>query len=489
MRNESRTAYLNIPRLSIDTALVSVSWGVAVLATRALHQDLVALPYSWMPILYALAFLSVMNSRELYDITAYTYPNRTLRSVVLAFIVATLVLCLMLPFVTVSQEAVDLLAFFTLSSMTILGVRYFLTYPQEGPTNSKRAIHTLFVGNPEVIRQYLDHLEKTSFRMCPIGYLAKSPVISITNDTYVHAFQAVNSAARASENDSLSSITSTDTIESLVSLSYLGTPNELGDVLDQNIIDEVVLAWNRLESNCIDELLKICTARGVLTRVVLDIWQTEKGHSHLHSIGPLPVMVYHHSHLSTPQQAVKRTMDFLSGFLGLLFFFITALIIVPLIRLESKGPAFAQLERIGRNGRPFKQLRYRINRLEIDKDSRLQGHMTRIGRFLFRVHLHYLPSFWNVFIGEMSLVGTRGALNKPVSNSHDRKFWLKPGLTGLWHVWDFDRLLDDVGIQALDETYASDWSLLLDLQILLQTPIISLVHRIIGQAPDGEVSS
>jgi lipopolysaccharide/colanic/teichoic acid biosynthesis glycosyltransferase len=302
----------------------------------------------------------------------------------------------------------------------------------------------------------------------------------------------------------------------------LGDIDDLSGVLAQNVVDEVVLAWNRENNGRVSSLLKICTEHGVLTRVALDVWQAGNAHSHMHTIGSLPVLVYHRSHLSTPQQTVKRGLDMLAGVIGLLVFALSALVLVPIIRRSTRQPAFAWIDRIGRNGRSFRQLRYRICKQGANLATRNAEEMTRVGRFLYRSRLHYLPSFWNVLTGTMSLVGIRGTNPGATSQSaqeasHEalphiqpqrqlkaqtqtklaptnhqpapRKISLKPGLTGLWHVWDFDRLLDEAGLQELDETYAANWSLWLDIRILLQTPVIAVIHRIIGHMPGGEVPS
>jgi lipopolysaccharide/colanic/teichoic acid biosynthesis glycosyltransferase len=489
MRNESRTAYLNIPRLALDTALVVVSWGAAALAGRVVHPTLEPLAFAWIPLLYALSFLSVMNGLGLYDLTAPSSPHKTLRGVVAACVVAILIPCLMLPFepfVPSRRIAMDLLAFMSLAGLTFLGIRYFLTFPQANRATSQRAVHTLFVGEPDAIRTYMENLGKTSFRVRPIGCLTDHGV------------------------------------RPLEDLPVLGDIDDLSGVLAQNVVDEVVLAWNRENNGRVSSLLKICTEHGVLTRVALDVWQAGNAHSHMHTIGSLPVLVYHRSHLSTPQQTVKRGLDMLAGVIGLLVFALSALVLVPIIRRSTRQPAFAWIDRIGRNGRSFRQLRYRICKQGANLATRNAEEMTRVGRFLYRSRLHYLPSFWNVLTGTMSLVGIRGTNPGATSQSaqeasHEalphiqpqrqlkaqtqtklaptnhqpapRKISLKPGLTGLWHVWDFDRLLDEAGLQELDETYAANWSLWLDIRILLQTPVIAVIHRIIGHMPGGEVPS
>ena len=193
-----------------------------------------------------------------------------------------------------------------------------------------------------------------------------------------------------------------------------------------------------------------------------------------------PVLVYHKTNLSNLQQSLKRGGDLVNGLLGLAVFLLASVVIVPVSLIMNRANPFVLVKRTGRNGRPFRQLRYRVTLPGRDPASRLPEDRTAWGRFLFRSRLHYLPSFWNVFTGEMSLVGTRGALTAAPEGKATHTVSLKPGITGLWHVRDFDRTLDDLGLQALDNEYAERWSLLLDLRILLLTPLISVIHRVIG---------
>ncbi len=200
--------------------------------------------------------------------------------------------------------------------------------------------------------------------------------------------------------------------------------------------------------------------------------------------------------------AVKRAIDILaSGFLLILLSPLFAFIALA-IKLNSKGDVFFKQERMGRLGVPFKCLKFRTMHVnnnpkvhqefvqdfikgkdEKAEQARSAGatvykitndpRVTPIGRLLRKTSLDELPQFWNVLVGEMSLVGPR----PPVRYEFEiydlwhrrRVFEAKPGITGLWQVSGRSQLRFDEMVR-LDLRYSRSWSLWLDLVILLRTP-------------------
>jgi lipopolysaccharide/colanic/teichoic acid biosynthesis glycosyltransferase len=171
-----------------------------------------------------------------------------------------------------------------------------------------------------------------------------------------------------------------------------------------------------------------------------------------------------------------------------------------LVKLGSKGPIFFKQERLGHLGKPFTFLKFRsmyvnndhkihqtfIKRvIKGEHDGRSEGgskavykmtndpRITRVGRFIRRTSLDELPQFINVLKGEMSLVGPRPpiAYECEVYDIWHRRRVLevKPGITGLWQVKGRSRVRFDEMVR-LDLQYARNWSLWLDIKILLQTP-------------------
>jgi lipopolysaccharide/colanic/teichoic acid biosynthesis glycosyltransferase len=194
--------------------------------------------------------------------------------------------------------------------------------------------------------------------------------------------------------------------------------------------------------------------------------------------------------------AGKRMIDIVLSSFALLILLPLFLLIVAVLRSTSKGPALFRQERIGQFGRRFTLLKFRSmqisNRSTIHEqyvrklirgdlgvpDSgvfKIQSdpRVTRVGRLLRKTSLDELPQFWNVLIGEMSLVGPRPPVPYEVEVYdiwHRRRVLeAKPGITGLWQVTGRSRTCFDDMVR-LDLRYTQSSSLWLDLKILLQTP-------------------
>ena len=197
---------------------------------------------------------------------------------------------------------------------------------------------------------------------------------------------------------------------------------------------------------------------------------------------------------------IKRAMDVMGSSVALILLSPVFLLLAILIRLNSKGPVFFRQERVGQFERPFVFLKFRSMYVSTDSEihkeyvrnfiagraeSNTQGgrrpiykitndpRVTWIGRFMRRTSLDELPQFWNVLIGQMSLVGPRPPILYELEAYdiwHRRRLLeAKPGITGLWQVHGRSKTTFDDMVR-LDLRYCKTWSPLSDVKILLQTP-------------------
>jgi lipopolysaccharide/colanic/teichoic acid biosynthesis glycosyltransferase len=200
------------------------------------------------------------------------------------------------------------------------------------------------------------------------------------------------------------------------------------------------------------------------------------------------------------QKTLKRGMDIAGALMGLILFSPLMAVVAALIKITSRGPVLFRQTRLGYEGRRFVFFKFRsmqngchdfVHREYVQKwilgktDEINNGsgerpfykithdpRITPLGRFLRKTSLDELPQLWNVLKGEMSLVGPRPAIGYEIEAYKDwhvrRTMEVKPGITGLWQVMGRNRTTFDEMAQ-LDLQYAKNWSLLLDLKILLKT--------------------
>ncbi|HTS12562.1 MAG TPA: sugar transferase [Candidatus Limnocylindrales bacterium] len=201
----------------------------------------------------------------------------------------------------------------------------------------------------------------------------------------------------------------------------------------------------------------------------------------------------------------KRSMDLVGAALALIVLSPALLVLAILIKLSSKGPVFFRQTRVGQYGEPFVFLKFRSMIVSTDASIHQQymkrfiagktqsssfggtqkaiykikndPRVTWIGRLMRRTSLDEIPQFWNVLCGEMSLVGPRPPIPYELEAYdlwHRRRLLeAKPGITGLWQVHARSKTTFDDMVR-LDLQYSRTWSLLLDLKILLQTPLAVL---------------
>lgn len=273
----------------------------------------------------------------------------------------------------------------------------------------------------------------------------------------------------------------------VVTREILGRVQEIEGILHSQVVDEVAICLPLTQSQHIDEIARLCEEEGKIVRIPMYMLEHTLSAGRVEDVAGLPI----YSLVSGPDRVAgllaKRLLD-VAGSCVLLVLLSPLMAAVALaIRFDSAGGVLFRQTRVGLHGRTFEVLKFRTmidgaeRRLaELAERNEIRGHafkvtndprITRVGRWLRRTSLDELPQLWNVFRGEMSLVGPRPPLISEVAGYdvwHRRRLSMKPGMTGLWQVrarseQDFDRWVET------DLEYIDSWSLWLDLRIILRT--------------------
>lgn len=276
----------------------------------------------------------------------------------------------------------------------------------------------------------------------------------------------------------------------------IGHVEELSDIVRAHFIDEI-LVFLPEERELVKELIAESRRSGITLRVVPDSYDGLAWGAPIEHLGPFPTIQIHQRPIPILGLISKRCVDVLGSALALLVSSPVSLLITLAIKLDSPGSVFYRSERIGQKGVTFTCYKFRTmvqnaeamqERLremnerggvlfKIAKDPRI----TRVGRFLRKYSLDEIPQFWNVFCGDMSLVGPRPPVPgeyRQYELDHLKRLQVTPGITGLWQVEartnpSFESYIN------LDTHYVDNWSVWLDIKILLKT--VAVVFAGTGQ--------
>ncbi len=216
----------------------------------------------------------------------------------------------------------------------------------------------------------------------------------------------------------------------------------------------------------------------------------------LETVAGIPFVTLSEAHHSFDMMVIKRIMDIVGSIIGIIISIpVIALVAIPL-KLESPGPLFFKQIRVGLNGREFRIYKLRSmykdaeqRKKELMARNKMSGQMfkvdndpriTHVGRFIRRTSIDELPQFLNVLIGDMSLVGTRPPTKdeyKRYESRHLRRLSMKPGITGLWQISGRSNIRDFEKVVEYDTRYIDNWSIWLDIRILLKTVQVVITGR------------
>ncbi len=266
----------------------------------------------------------------------------------------------------------------------------------------------------------------------------------------------------------------------------LGTLETLFHHTRKQFVDEIFFT-TPCEQGVMQDVLKKARTHGVDLRLVPELYGGLAWSSPIEYVGQFPTIPLHCGIVPEIGLMLKRVLDLTFSMLTILLLSPMLLFIAAAIKLDSRGPVLYASDRIGKKGRVFRCFKFRT--MVVDAEERLAGiaHMnerdgvlfkitndpriTRVGRILRKYSLDELPQFLNVLRGDMSVVGPRPPIASEVEEyklSHLRRLDVTPGITGLWQVQGRQDPSFDSYV-SLDLSYIENWSIWLDLKIIVRT--------------------
>ena len=266
----------------------------------------------------------------------------------------------------------------------------------------------------------------------------------------------------------------------------LGDLGDLELLISSDAVDEVYVALPSSAQHSLEPVIERCRQHGVRFRVVPDLLEAQFGRMEFHPIAGIPLITLSDSQIAGFKYLQKRTVDISVSLLALVLTSPIWAVVALAIKLTSRGPVLFRQTRIGRRGVEFTFLKFRsmVHDAEERKEELFGVDLhpllfkdpadfrrTWVGRWLRRFSLDELPQLVNVLAGSMSLVGPRAQVPAEVAQYDEwarHRLRVLPGLTGLWQVSGRSDLPFEEMVM-LDTFYVSNWSLGLDLKILLKT--------------------
>jgi exopolysaccharide biosynthesis polyprenyl glycosylphosphotransferase len=264
---------------------------------------------------------------------------------------------------------------------------------------------------------------------------------------------------------------------------------KLDSIMRQHAVDEVLVVLPpKHYGPLVEKIVSRCEQEGIIVRVRTEMFELQTAKAYADDLEGLPVLTIRSGPQDDWRLAAKRVIDALGSLALLVMLAPLFALVALLIKLDSRGPIFFTQERIGLNKRRFAMLKFRTmvsgaeeQQATLEELNEAEGpvfkirndpRITLIGKFLRRFSIDELPQLVNVLKGDMSLVGPRPLPVRDVERidvaSHKRRFSIKPGLTCLWQVNGRSNIGFEEWVR-LDLQYIDQWSLGLDILILLKT--------------------
>ena len=268
----------------------------------------------------------------------------------------------------------------------------------------------------------------------------------------------------------------------------IGGVDEIDELVRATAADGIIVSVGALTAERLNFVTRAMAGSGVHVELSAPLRGFSADRLTVRSLGDQFTVVHVRPRVDSPRRAiVKRSVDMVLAVIGLTLSAPMLLVLAVIIKLDSPGPVLFHQRRVGKGGTPFHLVKLRS--MVADAEDRLESlrhlneadgplfkvrgdpRITRVGRYIRNLSLDELPQLWNVLRGEMSLVGPRPALPDEIRGwtpELHQRLQVRPGITGMWQVSGRSEATFDDYVQ-LDLFYVDNWSLSLDLKILLRT--------------------
>lgn len=265
-------------------------------------------------------------------------------------------------------------------------------------------------------------------------------------------------------------------------IPHLGKLETLLDTINNQKIEEVIIAIEPSEREKIQQILTTTKATNVMIKAIPDLLDILSGSVKMSSLFGVPLIELSHELLPAWQENVKRVIDVVLSIIALIILSPFLLFLAIGVKLSSKGPILYSHERIGRYGKPFKIYKFRSMCIDAEKNgpalsSQDDPRVTKFGRLMRKMRFDELPQFYNVLMGDMSIVGPRPERQYYIEQIVDKAphylllFKVRPGITS-WGQVKFgyaENVTEMIQRLNYDIIYLENMSLYVDLKIMIYT--------------------
>ncbi|MEH2956002.1 sugar transferase [Candidatus Merdisoma sp. JLR.KK011] len=392
---------------------------------------------------------------------------------------------------------VEFIAVLKYNSVLILFLSLFLFIAKFAEDFSRLIFFYFFIYN--VLLTYLCHLlVKQYFIRIYRNSSSSNKLIVITTNNYMEKIleKLLSAKEWSFEIAGLVILDKELTGTSVWNIPVIASSSNLYDVFTTVVVDEVFLHLPDYSKEELEKLIQQFESMGITVHVNIDYFDNVAAHKTTEIFAGFTVLSYESNSFDYRRLFIKRGMDILGSFIGCIITILITPFAACAIKLESPGPVFFSQLRVGKNGRNFKIYKFRSMYIDAeDKKKELMAknemsgplfkmehdpRITKVGAFLRKTSIDELPQFFNILLGQMSLVGTRPPTLdefKQYELYFRRRLSIKPGLTGLWQVSGRSDITDFQEILRLDLEYIDSWSLSTDIKILFLTVWVVIMGK------------
>lgn len=464
MNRSNAGANTNILQIVLDVIIMAFAYLIDVVCFGSGLETETLQGYTILCGVFTLIFILSNKEEYLYNITLFYYMDRIHKKLTKSFLIAMIATAAVMNYVVSFEKGRKFFFLYLIVSYALICIKMFFYKPLMRYVQRDNVPRTVFVGKVGAFNKFRYFMEKTSIQVDFVGYIA----------------------------------TSRQELEEDHEKKYIGCLEDLETLIRTHNIDQLyIIQKNSEELPFTQKYVDLCIEMGVTVRLIVDFYKRRRANSYVSTVGTYPVITYHTITLNSYEQMVKRAVDLVGGIIGCILASPIMLVTAIAIKLDSPGPVIFKQTRVGQNGRHFKIYKFRsmyIDAEERKKELMAQNEIaggvmfkmkddpriTRVGKVIRKFSIDELPQFFNVVQGTMSLVGTRPPTVDEVEK-YQRNQWrrisIKPGITGMWQVSGRSNIQSFEEIVEMDLNYIDNWSLALDIKILLKTVLVLLKHN------------